>query len=387
MSDFNFQQKYEKVLLKNNSLLCIGLDPEYEKIPFSLKVKPETAIFEFNKAIIQATNGLVCAYKLNSAFYESQGDIGIKQLKDTCDLLKYSYPDILTILDAKRGDVGHTNEQYAKYAYDYLGVDAITLHPYLGKESLQPFLSIPNKGNIILCRTSNPGAGELQDMVVDGQPLYQKIALKAATEWNENKNCMLVVGATYPQEIADVRKIVGDSMIFLIPGIGAQQGDLIKVVKAGMNSKTDGMMISASRSIIHLSTDSDFFIKAKEAAEKLKNAINACRLEQHTETEEKDDKKEEQKEQAQNQQQDQAAQPAKSEEPLTGAQAILQKIAQEQKTEAKEAVSDAKKAEEEKKAFPFGKPFEKAQVTEQTPASEQTATPSQEKKNPSDPME
>lgn len=366
MSELSFQQKYEKVLLKNNSLLCIGLDPDFEKIPFSLRGKPETAIIEFNKAIIQATNGLVCAYKLNSAFYEAQGEIGIKQLKDTCDLLKYSYPDIITILDIKRGDVSHTNQQYVKFAYDYLGVDAVTLHPYLGKESLMPFLSIPNKGNFILCRTSNPGAGELQDMLVDGQPLYQKIALKTMTEWNDNHNCMLVVGAPYPQEVADIRKMVGDKALFLVPGIGAQAGDLQKVVKAGMNSKTDGLLISASRSIIHASTDSDFFIKAKEIAEKLKNDINAFRSGQVPEEDKEENNKETSpvEQPAPQTQQGQTQQPAapQNQEPLSGAQAILQKIAQSQKEDAAKEAEEAKKEEEEKKANPFGKPFVKVQL-------------------------
>jgi orotidine-5'-phosphate decarboxylase len=398
MSDISFQQKYEKIILKNNSLLCVGLDTEFAKLSFSLKVKPETAMFEFNKAIIESTNHLVCAYKLNSAFYEAEGDNGIKQLKDTCDLLRYSYPDIPVILDAKRGDIGHTNEQYVRYAFDYLGVDAITLHPYLGRESLQPFLNIPNKGSFILCRTSNEGAGELQDMVIEGQTLYQKVASKVAGEWNENNNCMLVVGATYPKEIEDVRKMVGD-MILLVPGVGAQQGDLLKIIKAGMNSKTHGLIISASRSVIYASTDSDFFIKAREAAEKLKNEINAFREGRASVEQKEEQKKEEEQKQEQPPTQSQpeqptqnpvAAQAQKSQEPLHGAQAILSQLAEKQKAdeEKQKADEERKKAEEEKakaeeKANPFGKPFEKAQVPEKNAAEH----PKDDQEKPKGPME
>lgn len=387
MSDLSFQQKYEKVLLKNNSLLCIGLDTEYDKIPFSLKVKPETAIIEFNKAIIQATNQLVCAYKINPAFYLSQGENGVKQLKDTCDLLKYSYPDIISILDIKVGDTAYTNEQLIKFAYDYLGVDAITIQSYLGRESLAPFLAIPNKGNFILCRTPNPGAGEFQDMLVENQPLYQKVAIKV-TEWNENNNCMLIVGSQIAQEVTDIRKLVGDKMILFIPGIGTKKSDLFRIVNAAKNSKMDGFIISASRSIIHLSTDSDFFIKAKEAAEKLKNDINAYRMGQHTEEEkaEEEKEKEEQQKQAEQQKQQtqttQQPQPAQDEQkPLTGAQTVLQQLAQSQKEDKAKEVAEAEKAKEEEKANPFGKPFLKAQisplVSNEAPVQKQEPTPAQ----------
>ena len=171
MGENGFESKYEKIVIKNNSLLCIGLDTEFDKLPFALRVKEESGMFEFNKAIINETASLVCAYKLNSAFYEASGANGIKQLKQTCDYIRSTFPEIPIILDFKRGDVPNTNEAYAKYAYDYLGVDAVTLNPYLGKQSLMPFLKMGNKGSIILCRTSNQGAGELQDLrLPDTQP-------------------------------------------------------------------------------------------------------------------------------------------------------------------------------------------------------------------------
>lgn len=199
----------------------------------------------FNKAIIDATCDLVCAYKPNSAFYEARGVEGITELKKTCDYLRKTYPEIPIILDAKRGDIGNTNEGYVTYAFDYLGADAITLHPYLGREALQPFLDRKDKGCIILCKTSNPGAGEFQDVGL----LYQRVAKNVVKTWNSNGNCMVVVGATYPKDLAIIRRIVGN-MTILVPGIGSQGGDIEKTVKAGMDSKGKGLIISSSRFII-----------------------------------------------------------------------------------------------------------------------------------------
>jgi orotidine-5'-phosphate decarboxylase len=260
-----FQQKLDEIVKKNQSLLCVGLDSDFEKIPGSFKSKPFPQ-FEFNKAIIEATHDLVCAYKPNSAFYENRGVEGISELKLTCDYLKKNYPDIPIIIDAKRADIGNTNSGYIKYAYEYLAVDAITVHPYLGREALQPFLDLKDKGCIVLCRTSNPGAGEFQDLLTDGKPLYKIVAEKVVKEWNVNNNCLLVVGATYPEELAEVRKIVGD-MTLLVPGVGAQGGDLEATLKAGLNSKKRGLIISSSRGII-------FAQNPGEEAKKLRNEIN-----------------------------------------------------------------------------------------------------------------
>lgn len=269
------QDKFDQIIEKNNSLVCVGLDSDFSKLPKHLK-DSENSQFEFNKAIIDATHDLVCAYKPNSAFYEALGSKGIEQLKMTCDYIKEAYPEIPIILDAKRADIGNTNEGYVTYAYEHLGVDAITLHPYLGSEAIKPFLDREDKAAIILCRTSNPGAGEFQDLVSDGQKLYQIVAKKVVNEWNKNNNCFLVVGATYPGELAEVRKIAGD-MTFLVPGIGAQGGDVEQTVKAGLNSKKAGMIINSSRGIIFASTGEDFAEKAREETVKLRDEINKYR--------------------------------------------------------------------------------------------------------------
>lgn len=271
----SFKDKLLAAQNKNNSFLCIGLDSDFEKIPQYLKTV-ENPVFEFNKAIIDATYDLVCAYKPNSAFYEARGDRGIADLKRTCDYLHEKHPDTVIILDAKRADIGNTNEGYVKYAFDYLNADAITLHPYLGQEALKPFLDRKNKGCIILCRTSNPGAGEFQDLKVHRKPLYQIIAEHVVEKWNYNHNCGLMVGATYPEELKAVRKIAPE-MIFLVPGIGAQGGDLQKTLKFGLRKNNGGLIINVSRSVIFAGTGRDFAIKAREEAKKLSGDINKNR--------------------------------------------------------------------------------------------------------------
>lgn len=271
-----FQEKLDRIVKKNKSLLCVGLDSDINKIPLHIKEK-EHPQSTFNKMIIDATHDLVCAYKPNSAFYEARGKAGIEALKMTCDYLKNNYPEIAIILDAKRADIGSTNNSYVKYAFDYLGADAITLHPYLGREALQPFLDLKDKGCIILCKTSNPGSGEFQDLLTSSiqscndrdnlvKPLYKIVAENVVNKWNTNKNCLLVVGATYPNELKQVRKIVGD-MTLLVPGVGAQGGDLEATLKAGLNSKKEGLIINSSRGII-------FAENPRQEAEKLRNEIN-----------------------------------------------------------------------------------------------------------------
>lgn len=270
-----FLDKLDAIIEKNNSLVCVGLDSEINKLPEQFK-NIEYPQFEFNKKIIDATASFVCAYKPNSAFYEARGEQGIKELKMTCDYIQENYPEIVIILDAKRADIGNTNAGYEKFCFDYLGVDAVTLQPYLGGEAIKPFLEKGDKGAIILCKTSNPGAGEFQDLVVDGQPLYKKVARQVSTEWNANNNCMLVVGATYSQEMKDIRAIVGD-MTFLVPGIGAQGGDIEQSVKAGLNSAKRGMIINSSRGIIFASSGEDFAQIAAEETKKLQEEINKYR--------------------------------------------------------------------------------------------------------------
>lgn len=273
----NFLDKLNKAIEKNNSLVCVGLDSDFDKLPQSvIDENHEHPQFEFNKNIINATADLVCAYKPNTAFYEARGEEGIKELKLTCDYINSMYSHISIILDAKRGDIGNTNNGYVKFAYEYLGVDAITLHPYLGSEALKPFFDRADKGAILMGRNSNPGAEELQDLQIGDKKLYQIVAERAASQWNKNGNCLLVVGATYPEELADIRKITGD-MTFLVPGIGAQGGDVEATLKAGLNSEKRGLIINSSRGIIFASKEEDFDEKAREETQKLRGQINQYR--------------------------------------------------------------------------------------------------------------
>lgn len=213
--------------------VCVGLDK---------------GNFEFNKQIIDQTADIVCAFKLNSAFYEAEGKIGQEALEKTIKYIKDKYPDIAVILDAKRGDIESTNEAYVKAAFDDLGADAVTINPYLGEQSLQPFIGRKDKGIIVLVKTSNPGAYEFQDLEISGRPLYQVVA-EHVVDWNTNGNLAVVVGATYPKELAKVRGIVGD-MPILIPGVGAQSGDLEATLKNGLDKNKQGLIISSSRGII-----------------------------------------------------------------------------------------------------------------------------------------
>jgi len=272
--------KYNKRADKANSLVCVGLDSEFAKLPERF-TKLEHPQFEFNKWIIGQTAEFAAAFKINIAFYEPRGARGWDEAKMTMDYLKVDYPDIFTICDAKRGDIGNSNNGYAETFFDNLGFDAVTLHPYLGKESLKPFLDRADKGCIILCRTSNPGAGELQDLSVssplplgEGQgegfkPLWQAVAEKVRDDWNYNHNCMLVVGATYPEEMKKLREIMGRTA-FLVPGIGAQGGDVEAMVKAGLNDQKRGLIINSSRGII-------FSDNPAEEAKKLRDEINQYR--------------------------------------------------------------------------------------------------------------
>lgn len=271
-----FLDKLTSAVEKNNSLLCIGLDSERGKLPHHLG-NHDDAQFAFNKAIIDATRDVVCSYKINSAFYEAEGTSGITQLKKTCDYLRLQFPDIPVILDAKRADIGNTNNGSVTFAFDWLAVDAITIHPYLGMEAVRPFLDRKDKGVFILCRTSNPGAGEFQDLEINGKMLYKIVAERVTEAWNYNGNCGLVVGATYPTEIKNVRHIIGSDLPLLIPGIGAQGGDIEQTVKAGVDSTGKRAIIHSARSIIFASSGEDFGQKAREEAIKLRDTINIYR--------------------------------------------------------------------------------------------------------------
>lgn len=251
--------------------VCVGLDTDFAKLPPSVTEahpSPEEAVFVFNRAIIDATADIASAFKPNAAFYEAEGDQGWRALKRTAHYVREQYPEIPLILDAKRADIGTTNEAYAGAIFDDLEMDAVTVHPYLGRESLQPFLKRKDKGIFVLVRTSNPGSGEFQDLDVGGVPLYQKVAHAVAADWNGNGNCGVVVGATYPEELKAVRGIVGE-MPILIPGLGAQGGDTAKTVALGKAAKGFGMVINSSRGIIYASSGEDFADAARKAAEGL----------------------------------------------------------------------------------------------------------------------
>jgi orotidine-5'-phosphate decarboxylase len=256
----NFSDKVAAAVQKNNSLVCVGLDSELSKIP-----------------IVDATKDLVCAYKPNSAFYEADGDRGMLELKQTCDYIHLTAPDVPVILDAKRGDIGNTNTGYIHYAFDYLRVDAITLHPYLGRESLEPFLALKDKGMIIMCRNSNPGAGELQDLEIGGKKMYKIVAEHIRDDWNANGNCAIVVGATFPEEMAEIRQFMGEDMLFLVPGVGAQGGDVEATVKAGCNSRGEGIIVNSARGIIFASEGENFADAARAETSKLREKINKYR--------------------------------------------------------------------------------------------------------------
>lgn len=222
-----------KVKWDEGKFVCVGLD---------------SSDLSLLKKVVDQTHDLVCSYKINSAFFEAEGTTGWDNLRTIIQHIQTNYPDILIILDAKRGDIGNTNDAYAKAIFDDLGVDATTVHPYLGQESLKPFLDRIDKGVFVLVKTSNPGAGEFQDLAVDGKPLYQVVA-EHVKQWNTNGNLGIVVGSTYPDELKKVREIVGD-MPILIPGTGAQGGDLEATIKNGLDSSKQGLIINSSRGII-----------------------------------------------------------------------------------------------------------------------------------------
>jgi orotidine-5'-phosphate decarboxylase len=265
---------------QTNTFVCVGLDSDYWQLPETVKQgkSVEEAMFVFNQAIIDTTYDLVCAYKPNAAFYEAQGDGGLRALTRTVQYIKETYPEIPVILDAKRADIGSTNLGYVQAAFDQIGVDAITVHPYLGREALAPFLARADKGIIVLAKTSNPGAGEFQDLLVGPaqEPLYQVVARHVAEQWNANGNCGIVIGATYPQDLRKARAIVGD-MPILIPGIGTQGGAVAETIEAGKDSRGQGMIINASRGIIFASRGDDFSQAARAATTRLRDEINRYR--------------------------------------------------------------------------------------------------------------
>ena len=261
----SFITKLLSASTRNRSLLCIGLDPSPERMP-------KVGILEFNRAIIDATHDLVCAYKPNLAFYEALGHEGLTILEET---IGHIPGDIPIIGDAKRGDIGNTARAYARTLFSTIGFDATTVSPYLGFDSIEPFISYQDRGVFILCRTSNPGAADFQDLRCDsGSYLYESVARKAR-DWNVHGNIGLVVGATYPEEIKRIRTICPD-MCLLIPGIGAQGGDLASAVRYGVDAGGQKAIINVSRQILYASPGTDFAEAARNTAERIREQINSC---------------------------------------------------------------------------------------------------------------
>jgi orotidine-5'-phosphate decarboxylase len=259
--------KYDARVQAINSLVCIGLDTDVAQLPAAFQ-SHATPQFAYNQYIIEQTHAYAAAYKPNIAFYEARGEQGLRELHMTMAYLHEHHPTIFTICDAKRGDNHVSNQGYVAEIFDLLGFDSVTLHPYLGQEALAPFLARADKGCIILCRTSNAGAAELQDVSVgiSGDPLWLHVARMVAHNWNANNNCMLVAGATYPDDIRRIRTAVGD-MTLLVPGVGAQGGDAVQTVQAGKNSVGRGLIISSSRAILWADDPA-------EAARALRDEIN-----------------------------------------------------------------------------------------------------------------
>jgi orotidine-5'-phosphate decarboxylase len=262
----NFIDKLAAAWASNDSLLCVGLDPDLARFPAHLRGQPD-GIYQFCKAIIDATADLACAFKPQIAYFAALG--AEAQLEAVCRYLRETYPHIPLVLDAKRGDIGATAHQYAREAFDRYGADAVTVNPYMGSDSVDPYMDWADRGVIVLCRTSNAGGSDLQFLQVDRL---------VAEKWNRNGQCALVVGATFPEELAQVRRLVGD-MPLLVPGIGAQGGDVEATVKAGRTANGTGMMINSSRAILYATPKDgeDFAAAARRVAQETRDEINRYR--------------------------------------------------------------------------------------------------------------
>ena len=271
-----FNQQLQSAWASQGSMLCVGFDPDPKRLPLSLQGRPE-GIYEFCREIADATADLVCAFKPQFAYFASQR--AEAQLEKLIKHLKDKHPHIPVILDSKRGDIGSTADHYALEAFDRYGADAVTVNPYMGFDTIEPYLKHAGKGVIVLCRTSNPGGSDLQFLNVapNGEPLYLHVAKLAAQQWNNSGQISLVVGATFPEEIAKVRAIVGE-MPLLIPGIGAQGGDIDATVSAGKIAGKPGMgmIINSSRAILYASSGSDFAQAAREVAITTRDALRAA---------------------------------------------------------------------------------------------------------------
>jgi orotidine-5'-phosphate decarboxylase len=273
----SFTEKLSAAWSSQRSLLCVGLDPDVARMPAEFQPRPD-GIYAFCKAIVDATADAACSFKPQIAYFAALR--AEDQLEALCSYIRTAYPRIPLVLDAKRGDIGATAEQYAREAFERYGADAVTVNPYMGADSVAPYLEWKDRGVIVLCRTSNPGGSDLQFLKVDGIPLYQHVARLVSEQWNRNGQCGLVVGATFPEELAQVRAIVGD-MPLLVPGIGAQGGDIAATVAAGCSSDGAGMMINSSRAILYaapdISMNEDFSGAARRIAMETRDAINRRR--------------------------------------------------------------------------------------------------------------
>lgn len=269
-----FYKQLQAAWEKNNSLLCVGLDPDLARLPAGMQ--DADGVFEFCKQIVDSTADLVCSFKPQIAYFAALR--AEPQLEALCRYIKQTYPEIPLILDAKRGDIGATAGQYAREAYERYQADAVTVNPYMGYDSVAPYLEWQDKGVIILCRTSNPGGSDLQFLDVGGRPLYQHVAKLVAEQWDKNQQCALVVGATFPKELAAVREIIGE-MPLLVPGVGAQGGEVAATVQAGRTAKGLGMMINSSRAVLYAKTEQgeDYRAAARRVAMATRDEINLYR--------------------------------------------------------------------------------------------------------------
>lgn len=268
-----FIEKLRAAWRQSGSLLCVGLDPEPSRFPSSLAGRADP-LFDFCREIVDATAPYACAFKPQIAYFAAQR--AELQLERLIEHIHRQHPHLPVILDAKRGDIGSTATQYAREAFERYAADAVTVNPYMGFDSIEPYFEYPDRGVVVLCRTSNPGGSDLQFLDAGGQPLYQVVARLAAEKWNAGGQLALVVGATFPNEIAEVRRLVGD-MPLLIPGIGAQGGDVEATVLAGRSADGTGMIINSSRSILYAGQGADFAQAAANAARALRDQINSFR--------------------------------------------------------------------------------------------------------------
>ena len=266
-----FHTKLRAAWKASQSMLCVGLDPDPARLPEPFE-SSAAATYDFCRAIVDATAHTVCAFKPQFAYFAAQR--AEPELERLCHYIHDTYPDVLLILDAKRGDIGPTAQQYASEAFDRYGADVVTVNPYLGTDSIEPYLAYADRGVFVLCRTSNEGGGDFQSLVTEGEPLYSHVARRAASQWSRVGECGLVVGATFPAELAAVRAIVGD-MPLLVPGVGAQGGDIEATVAAGATADGFGMVINSSRAILYASSGDDFAEASNAEAVATRDAIRS----------------------------------------------------------------------------------------------------------------